>query len=516
MSRIIYNSLPTNVKLRVGSNPHLSSASWCGYNPNTYTIPVFLRGICHDVYLGVVANAKATLTEPLLKNILEENPEAFIGDAFRHIEVGDIFVEEYQEVEREGESLGAISGHHLNIITETDREIEKWQVRIGHNRDTYAAYFKTYEGFKKFIELLEGHMSKAVRKGLTIIAKAVICSNPTKTILDDKDIARIFGRIKGLKGQQLTDGTVPDSKAGTAYNKLMQKLINKYTGKGLALWKNIQFYNPFHYSFDDNFEKMNKKEIYEDGIIGENKDLPKIRMQQTYTVAHEQDGEADAETTAPIHHLHRNDCLFALFYKLNHIKLIATTEESTQYWLGRDTIIEAYNTREEALRQQQLLGLDGQPIEGPQQLPNSGATTSASSDDDFEVCCSAEDLVVYMNPEDYIELKIGVARRGQMDVRAVNLDMLGLDCVPVRGMAAGHARVLDKRAFKILSYFQMSDIVTPAEKITWRYKLHFQFAVIIFKNFVGCLVIPSPHFKASPELYESYNLIGQPVEKKKG
>lgn len=100
--------------------------------------------------------------------------------------------------------------------------------------------------------------------------------------------------------------------------------------------------------------------------------------------------------------------------------------------------------------------------------PYSNPNTSLSYSTGFEVVASPSDLILLLNPEDYIDLEIGVARRGQMDTRAINLDMLRSRVgaiYPMRGMKPGHARVIDKRAFKIMPFFELTDMVQPAEKI---------------------------------------------------
>ncbi|WP_187150751.1 hypothetical protein [Candidatus Mycoplasma haematobovis] len=516
-----YTSLPTAVKLRVAIHPDVTK-EWCGYNPNNYTIPVFLKGIFRDVYMGTVTNLKASITEPWLKEFIEEDPEAFLGDAFRHIEVGEIFPEEYTDIDRPDESLAPVSGHHLNIITETDKTIEKWHIRISHNRDTYASYFKDYSSFKEFVDLLKGHMTKGIKKALGLIVKAVMTSDPSQVVFDDKDFARIFGRTRDNPKSAVpagpAEGTIESSTLGTKYNKMMQKLIQKYYGKAALIWKNIQWYNPYYFSFDDYYEEMSRDTIFEQANVG--KDKSKRQMQQLYSDAHSSSEalRGDNQKTYKVHHLHRNDALFALFDAINKALIILTNEESPEFWLGNDTASRVQQIKAEAERARAEMAVasevDGQVIGPDGAQPDKAYTTSASSDDAFEVTANKDSLVLLLNPEDYADLKTGIARRGQMDVRAVNLDMLGITVYPMRSMKPGFARLIDKKAFKIRSYFQMTDIQSPMEKLTWRYKMFYQFAITMFKNFAGCLFIPSPHFTASSNFYDKYGIIGQEVEKK--
>lgn len=519
VSRMIYTSLPTAAKLRVAVHPEIAT-EWCGYNPNTYSVPVFLKGIFRDIYLGQVSEMKARHAFPWLFEFIETDPEAFLGDAFRHVEVGECFVEKYEEVTGPGQPLGAVSGQHLNIITETDRTIEKWSVSLGHNMEDYASYFKDYTSFTQFMELLEGHMQVAVDNALALVVKAAILADPSSTIFDNKDFSRVFGRTRNNAQQPVPSqgqALVATSDAGTKWNALAQELIQKYYGKSQQMWKNIQRYNPYYYSFDDYYEKMNPL-LWEPEASG--KDKAKRQEQQLYTDAHEVNNDQNRKTEK-VHHLHRNDCLFALFDAINYALVTLTGEKSPEYWLGNDTSAIAYaNAEEEAKKHMQVAaqGVEGTPITEDSTRQKDAHVTTASSDDGFEVMADPQNLILIMNKHDFADLKRGIARRLDADVRAVSLDMLR-DLVPsihyMDGMKPGHVRLLDKRAFKIRPYFQMTDIQEPMEKLTYRYKLFFKFAVVMFKNFAGCLFVPSPHFIASSRYYDRYNLIGQKIEPNK-
>lgn len=46
------------------------------------------------------------------------------------------------------------------------------------------------------MKLLEGNLTRGINKSLGLIVKSVMCADPSQTMFDDKDIARIFGRTK--------------------------------------------------------------------------------------------------------------------------------------------------------------------------------------------------------------------------------------------------------------------------------------------------------------------------------
>lgn len=506
-----YSQINYVAEVNVGSSPDIT-AEWCGYNPNTYSINAFFRGIYTDIYMGVITRMKKTMPAGHAFLLSSLDQDAFIGDAFRHIEVGESFIKDYVEVEGEGEDLGPKSAPHLNIISETDRLIEKWEVACSHNRDTFGQFFKSYADYLELVKLLEGNLRQAIENALSIIIKSIICANPAKIIFGDKDFARIFGKTK--IDPHVTQTTT--SKAGRAYNILMQSKIKKYYGKSVELWKNIQFYNPYLFTTNFAFEEP-KKDLYYESHKPEEDRARKV-TQEIYTNAHAVI-EDESNKTHFIDNLHRNDCLFALYDFISKAVNVMTTEKSSEYWLGNDTAITIYDTKAAKDRaRQQGLGLDGRPLAGQGAEANIIDTQATSSaDDSFEVKTEREFLGVYLNPEDYIDLKNGIARRGPIDVRAANLSMLGedLNIFPERSMPPGFVRIVDKRALVIKPFFEFTDVQTPMEKIHWRYKAFFQFAIAIFKNFAGCLGLPSTHFIAAPRLYDKYSLIGQELEKKK-
>lgn len=168
----------------------------------------------------------------------------------------------------------------------------------------------------------------------------------------------------------------------------------------------------------------------------------------------------------------------------------------------------------------QRQGLDGRAVGVADEDDSyfSNMNTSLSYSKGFEVIANPQDLIVFMNPEDYAELRIGVARRGQMDVREVNLAQVEAICpniYPMEGMKPGFARIVDKRAFRIKPYFELSDLQAPAEKLAYRQITHFHFSCVMFNLFAGTLLVPTPHFVASSYYYDKYSLIGQEIEKAK-
>lgn len=328
---------------------------------------------------------------------------------------------------------------------------------------------------------------------------------------------------------------VPEQVIAQQHNDYIKGLITKYTAKARHLWKNICLYNPYNFAYDNNYyEEMRKTLIWggtddKGALIPGNKDEIKVQTQQLYTDVHktgEEDGGAGG--TRRIIDLHRNDCLFALFDAIKKAVRVITTEKSTEFWLGDDTALKIYDDPESYKTWMQTLmrlnsgELHGRVI-GPQVSEFSSEDLSKnyvenlfrSDCSGFDVMSTPENLVLFLNPEDYDDLDTGVARRGQMDTRAINLDMLRKYCptiYPLRGMRPGFARLIDRRALRIRNYFQTTDTATPMEYQNWRHKLFFFWTCNMFSLFAGTLFVPSPHFVASPRFYDKYKLIGQKIE----
>lgn len=473
--------------------------------------------------MSTVAQIKAKVTYPWLKEFISDDPEAFLGDAMRHIEPGEIFPEEYSDITGPNQDLGPKSGWPMNLITETDRDIIKWHIRTSHNLHDFASYFFSYSTFSQFMNLLKGTLMKGINKSLAAIVKAVMTSDPSATSFDDVQFARIFGKTSSPRGGVVGVRGQPASQLAEKYNTMMKKLINKYSDKSRHLWKNITFYNPYNFSHTGAYEGLNKAYIY--SAAAEKDELTaETQMEHIYTDAH---GNAASlpNRTERITDINRYDSLFALFDAIVKALLVLTTEESHRFWLGNDPLVQIMRDFQSNKQKLQALKalypitaslVDGTPIQEGDTAPDNQHTTTASSDDNFEVSANAEDLILLLNPEDYADLEVGAARRGQMDVRSINLDMLRSkvgSIYPMRGMKPGFARLIDKRAFKILPYFQMTNVQEPMEVLAWRYKTFYQFAVVMFKNFAGTLFVPSPHFIQDATTYDRYDLHYNDIKK---
>lgn len=322
-----------------------------------------------------------------------------------------------------------------------------------------------------------------------------------------------------------------DSIVGQQHNDYLKKLITKYSSKARNLWKNICLYNPYNFAYDNRFyEEMNKGFIWgadeKGAVLPFEKDHVKIQTQQLYTDTHKTGEDDSNSTTRRIVDLHRNDCLFALFDAIKKAVRVITTEKSTEFWLGDDTALKIYDDKETykkwmttlmQLNAGELHGrvLDGREAVGEDVFKNYSENVFRSECNGFEVMSTSDNLVLFLNPEDYDDLDTGVARRGQMDTRAINLDMLRKYCptiYPLRGMRPGFARLIDRRALRIRNYFQSVDTATPMEYQNWRHKLFYFWTCNMYSLFAGTLFVPTPHFVASPRFYDKYKLIGQKIE----
>lgn len=507
-----YTQLNFTPTLKVATHPDVT-AEWCGYDLSRYTFDCFLSGIYNDIYFGVYSNINNELP-PDVAPLITENVKAHLGDAFRHIEVGESFIREYTEVEEEGEDLGPKSAPHINVITETDRNIEKWEIGCSHNKDTFATFFDSLEGMMRLITLLEGNLRGGINKGLTIVARATIGADPSSVILNDPQFARIFGktRINPPAKEQRNK-----SKSAQKYNDFMKRIAGKYHAKANALWKNNIFYNPYLFTVSGKYEEPKKDFIFQVGAgTAKGKDSTKILMQELYTNAHS-DTEDGSSTTQAITDLNRVDCLVALIETLHRHLNRATIQKSSTYWLGNDTSLEIYGTEEAKKRALKILPeLDGHVVQGhTNSIVNN--KTSASDNDGFEVIANKETTLIYLNPDDYFDAKKGVARTGPNRNDIISLSLItdeGWTVLPSPVVKPGFVNVFDKRADQILSYYSRTDVVTPGEKIHWRFKLFEQFAQVMFQNFFGFRLIPTPHFIACPDFYTKNNLIGVKIESK--
>lgn len=187
-------SFPAPAIPKVAYNPDVT-AKYYGYNPNSYQVQAFIKGIFRDRYLASITDLKNSQTHKWLKEFLEEADwNAILGNADRHIEFGRFWVEPYEDLYRAGVSLAPVSGHHINIISETDRTTEKVVVRVGYNREDYVNYFFDYINFSQFMDGLKGNMINSVKDTLAMKVTAILTADPSSVIFDNREISRVFNK----------------------------------------------------------------------------------------------------------------------------------------------------------------------------------------------------------------------------------------------------------------------------------------------------------------------------------
>lgn len=504
---IKYESLPVAGKVTVAATND-SKQYWCGLNPNTYNIKVHTKGIFEEVFFGNMTRAINSPENPWLKKFSNFKNKIPLGDGKRHSELGIILAEEYIPIDRPDVPIGPKSGHHLNIITETDKEAVKLHIRTSWDHFRFAEFYSNYESFKELIEMLEGNLTAGLEIIYVLTAKAPLISNPSRVVIDESIFASIFEQYFPDPNPE---ETLPErSELATKFNNFARNLITKFYLKGQKLWPNIVWYNPYHFSASGKFEESEKDAIFEP-VKPEQK--AKRRMQKLYTNAHEED-DGDDGVTKHIDNLTRTESLIALYYAIKFHGNKMCSRASSRYCLGNDAALEIYQTKAatERIRKEGLI-VDGVDPAGPATYPNS--STSASFNKGFKVKGNREKTVILMNPEDYYELEEGVSRTGN-DNRSISLATIGFKYVyPLEGIDPGCARIIDERALQQEPYFDLSDLQAPAEELLWRSKKHFHYAHYMFQNFPGFFLQCTPHFIPSALFYEDHGLIGQEIEKKK-
>lgn len=194
MTNLTSTSFPIPNQPKVSFNPDVTT-KYYGYNPNTYQLDALIKGIFRDRYMSSITDLKNSQTHKWLSEFIEEADWiAILGNADRHIEFGRFWVEKYEDINRAGVNLAPVSGHHINVVSETDRTTERMVVRVGYNREDSVNYFFDYGTFSQFMDGLKGNMINAVKDALAMIVTGILTADPSSVIFDSRDISRVFNK----------------------------------------------------------------------------------------------------------------------------------------------------------------------------------------------------------------------------------------------------------------------------------------------------------------------------------